>query len=335
VKVFGLLVSWFTLVTLALRYESLLFAFLASVINNMSGFCIMHDASHYGVSKSVFVNRLLHILWCDWNFWAHFSWATHHVYGHHSYTGIYQKDPDLINAVNYVRKHPNQPYKPRYETQHIHSFVLLGFAPNQHLGQSLTYLKSILSQTHLLNIPIINIPLIDFATWLPLTCFAFYMQFIFPFYYLSFGYGFLMILTYWTTMGMGYMLNVIPNHDTLDTHHSAIKDGEVRDWGMQQVCATGNHSTDGSWWSQFVSVMYGGMNWQIEHHLYPQVSHVHYPAVGNIVKETCAEFGLTYVTHSWGRALYRHAELLWLLSFQDVQKEVVVPESAVQGKKVN
>lgn len=40
--------------------------------------------------------------------------------------------------------------------------------------------------------------------------------------------------------------------------------------------------------------MLGGLNFQIEHHLFPRVSHIHYPAVGVLVKETCVEFGIRY-----------------------------------------
>eukprot|EP01088_Endostelium_zonatum_P017169 TRINITY_DN492_c0_g1_i3.p1 TRINITY_DN492_c0_g1~~TRINITY_DN492_c0_g1_i3.p1 ORF type:complete len:140 (+),score=34.64 TRINITY_DN492_c0_g1_i3:231-650(+) len=139
-----------------------------------------------------------------------------------------------------------------------------------------------------------------------------------------------MLLAYWTTMGVGYMVNVIPNHDTIDTHHNSIKEGEIRDWGAQQVCATGNHSTTDSTWDKFVCQAYGGMNYQIEHHLYPQISHIHYPAISKIVQQTCKEFNLPYVTHSWGAALYKHAELLWVLSFPEVKKKVVAGEEKLE-----
>ncbi|EJF09662.1 fatty acid desaturase, partial [Pontibacter sp. BAB1700] len=39
----------------------------------------------------------------------------------------------------------------------------------------------------------------------------------------------------------------------------------------------------------------GGLNFQIEHHLFPRISHVHYPAIAEIVKQTASEFNLTYI----------------------------------------
>jgi len=296
----------------------------------MAGFCIMHDASHSGLSYKPWVNRLCQIIWCEWNFWAHFHWSRHHVYGHHSYTGIYQKDPDLVNAATYIRKHPAQKFIPRYETQHIHAFFLLGLAPNQHLGQSLTYtiscIRSLFAPNRLLNVPVLNIPLYDLICWAALTIVSVYLTFLWPFKFVSFAKGFLMLLSYWTIMGVGYMLNVIPNHDTVDTHHSSIKDGEVRDWGAQQVCATGNHSTNDSLYNKFITQAYGGMNFQIEHHLFPQVCHIHYAAISKIVQQTCKEFNLPYVTHSWSAALYKYGELLYLMSFPEPQKKVFAQE---------
>ena len=47
----------------------------------------------------------------------------------------------------------------------------------------------------------------------------------------------------------------------------------------------------------FLSWYLGGLNFQVEHHLMPRVSHVHYPKIAPIVRETCAEFGVPYLSH--------------------------------------
>ena len=43
--------------------------------------------------------------------------------------------------------------------------------------------------------------------------------------------------------------------------------------------------------------LFGGINYQIEHHLFPSVAHCHYPAISKIVKETCQEFDIEYTHH--------------------------------------
>jgi linoleoyl-CoA desaturase len=47
--------------------------------------------------------------------------------------------------------------------------------------------------------------------------------------------------------------------------------------------------------NRVVTWLLGGLNHQIEHHLFPRVSHVHYPALSRIVKETCHRFDLDYM----------------------------------------
>jgi len=283
----------------------------------------MHDASHYAVSKRAWINRVLHTLWSDLNMWSHFGWLRHHVYGHHSYTGIWRQDPDLINVSNYIRKHPNTSFRKVYETQHIHAWFILALAPNQHLGQALVYLRGLLSSFSVFGVPLIALPVSDFLIWLSLMIPSIYFHFVLPFKFHSIGLASLMLIIYWTTMGIGYMCNVIPNHDTIDTHQSALQEGEKRDWGVQQVLATGNHTTEGSVISEFICYMFGGMNYQIEHHLFPAMSHVHYPRIAKIVRKTCAEFGVKYVTHSWFTAMWRHGVLLWVLSFPEVGGKAV------------
>jgi linoleoyl-CoA desaturase len=55
----------------------------------------------------------------------------------------------------------------------------------------------------------------------------------------------------------------------------------------------------------------GGTNYQIEHHLFPHISHVHYARLAPIVRRTCEEFGITYSVHpTMGSALLGHARAL-------------------------
>ena len=62
---------------------------------------------------------------------------------------------------------------------------------------------------------------------------------------------------------------------------------------MHQVEAT----VDFARGSRLLSWFIGGLNFQIEHHLFPQICHVHYPALSLLVEQTCKEYGLSYVTH--------------------------------------
>jgi linoleoyl-CoA desaturase len=63
-----------------------------------------------------------------------------------------------------------------------------------------------------------------------------------------------------------------------------------REWAIHQVETTANFATR----SKIVSWLLGGLNFQVEHHLFPRISHVHYPKINILVKETCAEYNVNY-----------------------------------------
>src|SRR5690606_23154492 len=66
-----------------------------------------------------------------------------------------------------------------------------------------------------------------------------------------------------------------------------------QEWMVHQLSTTANFATG----SHTVSWLLGGLNFQVEHHLFPRISHVHYPAINKLVKATCNEFGVTYLAH--------------------------------------
>lgn len=320
VKVWFLFFLWFGLFRHTMFTGNPLTALVAGFLMNMLGFNVMHDGSHYGISKRVWINRALHTLWSDWNLWSHFIWLRHHVYGHHSYTGIFRRDPDLVNVSLIVRKTADLRHQPIHKTQHWHTWLLLTLVPNQHLGQALLYLRGWFAHA-VFGLRLDRPTIVDFIVSAMIYIPSLYVHFVLPFYYLPVSAVLLASACYWTAQGIGYYLNIIPNHDTKETHDQMhIATGEKRDWGVQQVLGSGNHSTGGGLWSMFVASAWGGMCYQIEHHLFPSVSHVHFPAISKIVQQTCKEFSVPYVTHSWFHAFVSFGCLLKALSFKGEYK---------------
>jgi linoleoyl-CoA desaturase len=64
-------------------------------------------------------------------------------------------------------------------------------------------------------------------------------------------------------------------------------------WAIHQLETTMDFARDNRALSWFI----GGLNFQVEHHLFPRISHVHYQAVSRVVEDTCREFGVTYLEH--------------------------------------
>jgi linoleoyl-CoA desaturase len=65
------------------------------------------------------------------------------------------------------------------------------------------------------------------------------------------------------------------------------------EWAVHQIKTTANFATK----NKVVSWLVGGLNFQIEHHLFPKISHVHYPAISKIIKQACQEYGLVYIEY--------------------------------------
>ena len=63
------------------------------------------------------------------------------------------------------------------------------------------------------------------------------------------------------------------------------------DWAMHQLQTTANFSRK----NRFLSWYVGGLNFQVEHHLFPYISHVHYPEISEIVRTTAEEYGVPYL----------------------------------------
>ena len=65
------------------------------------------------------------------------------------------------------------------------------------------------------------------------------------------------------------------------------------EWAVHQLKTTANFATD----NKLVSWLVGGLNFQIEHHLFPKISHVHYPAISKIIRKACQDYGISYIEY--------------------------------------
>ena len=89
--------------------------------------------------------------------------------------------------------------------------------------------------------------------------------------------------------------------DTYDEQNEEIS------WAKHQMMTTANFSN----WNPMFTWYVGGLNYQIEHHLFPDISHIHYPKISKIVRKTAQEFGVKYHYHkTFGGAIIQHLRLL-------------------------
>jgi linoleoyl-CoA desaturase len=88
------------------------------------------------------------------------------------------------------------------------------------------------------------------------------------------------------------------------------------EWAIHEINTTANFAPDNKAISWFV----GGLNFQVEHHLFPRVSHVHYPALSKIVQEECAKFNLPYHYYpTMTEAVFSHIRVMKQLGKPNIE----------------
>jgi linoleoyl-CoA desaturase len=66
------------------------------------------------------------------------------------------------------------------------------------------------------------------------------------------------------------------------------------EFAMHQIATTADFATR----NRTITWMVGGLNFQIEHHLFPRIAHVHYPQISKVVRQVCEERNIAYVEHT-------------------------------------
>jgi linoleoyl-CoA desaturase len=99
-------------------------------------------------------------------------------------------------------------------------------------------------------------------------------------------------------MFAGFVLSIVFQlaHTVEHTHFPQVSPdtGKMEDeWAVHQLKTTANFATR----NRFISWWVGGLNFQVEHHLFPRISHVHYPAISKIIRKACQDFGITYIEY--------------------------------------
>lgn len=252
------------------------------------GFCAMHDASHMAISKNKYINELISNIWNSIALWDSQLWNQHHVIRHHAYTGDHNKDPDTIHFKPLIRKSDlisNKGYLNIPKNYSILlSFISVFILPGMFVGQSILYHCVWLKRKYLWKITLQK--MYNISIWQSIIkLFMLYTYFQCN--------NVLIFIAYAITLNISYAICILPDHDTMETHKNYLKDTNGKDWGEIQVRNSGNFCNDNNW----ICTLFGGINYQIEHHLFPTVCHIHFPKIKPIVKKTCDEFKVPYVHH--------------------------------------
>ncbi|HYH14975.1 MAG TPA: acyl-CoA desaturase [Flavisolibacter sp.] len=255
------------------------------------GFNIMHDGAHGSFSKYKWVNELASYS-LDVLGGSSFMWNMKHNVIHHAYTNIDGIDDD-IDIQPWMRMSTTQPKYGFHKYQHRYFWVL--YAMLYVLWVFVLDFQKYFKQ-RVGSIPLKKMSFYDhFVFW------AFKILYIFlflalPIYLLGFVpwlVGFLII-----ALLTGFLISIVFQlAHTVEHTHFPMPDEETGklddEWAIHQLKTTANFAPR----NKVISWLVGGLNFQIEHHLFPKISHIHYPAISKIIKQTCAEYDVPYIEY--------------------------------------
>jgi linoleoyl-CoA desaturase len=258
------------------------------------GFNIQHDGGHKAYSDRPWVNKIM-ALTLDLMGGSSYMWDWKHNAFHHTFPNIDGHDDD-INLGFLGRLSPQQPRFWFHRLQGIYLWLLYGFlAIKWHLVDDFYQLSTGHIGGHRIPRPKGN-DLIVFITGKVL---FFSMAFVIP----------MMLHRWWVVLSI-YALSAFVSGVVLSVvfqlaHCVGEADfpvpieagaGSVRmqtEWAVHQVETT----VDFARGNRVLCWFLGGLNFQIEHHLFHKICHVHYPALSKVVEEVCREFGVRYAAH--------------------------------------
>lgn len=272
------------------------------------GLSIMHDANHGSYSTKPWINNLLGLSLNLVGGHA-MNWKIQHNVLHHTYTNVYEVDED-ISPRGVLRMAPGSQWRPFHRFQHLYAWFFYGLLTFvwiifKDFGRLIKYQKDGLLKKQKATAASEWVVLIATKIIYVLYIFVVPMTLL----HLSFLQVFLGFLTMHYIAGFILAIIFQPAHVIEGTEFPvADKDGNLENnWAIHQMHTTTNFGKKHKIFSWYV----GGLNFQVEHHLFPNICHVHYRKIAPIVEQTAKEFGVPYkCKETFFEAVAAHARLM-------------------------
>ena len=268
------------------------------------GMNVMHDANHESFSSKKWLNKLMgsSMYLLSGNV---FNWKVQHNVLHHTFTNIKDHDED-IDAGRIIRfsKHakwlPIHKYQ-KYYSPFIYGLLTINWAITTDFKQMHRYLKRKLSYGKFPNpkvewTKLIVTKILYYLLWLVLPILVLdvaWWKVLIGFFVMHYTAGIILSFVF-------QLAHIVP---TTETPTPDMEGNMEHTWAIHQLYTTANFAPN-NW---FINYITGGLNHQVEHHIFPHISHVHYKKIAEIVKKTTQEFNLPYNEYkTTRRALIEH-----------------------------
>lgn len=283
------------------NWLSLVLCALLGLIESTIGFNVMHDAAHGSYSKNNRINNIVAWLGGDLMGGSTFMWKIKHNIVHHTYTNIDGLDDDIAKYPMF-RLSPHQEKKWFHKFQYLYAVPLYFFTTiNWILFDD--YWKLVTKK--ICSTEVRPLKLRDhFEFWsgkiVNITLFL-----IIPIYIFGFWHALIGFFVMHAALGLSLAFVFQMAHAVEEAEFPMPNDANKmeNEWMLHQVKTTVNFAMN----NPIISWLVGGLNYQVEHHLYPKISHIHYPQISKIVQQTCNDLNIDYHAFpTFGKALRSH-----------------------------
>lgn len=286
------------------------------------GFAVMHDANHGSYSPNGKLNDFVGLSANMLGISSYF-WKQKHNIIHHTYTNVDGIDDDIAKSP-IIRQCESQKWVPAHRVQYLYLPFIYSLSSIFwiFIMDFKKYFSRKIYTTDLWKMTLKN-HIIFWATK------VYYITVFIVIPIMVWGWAAWFVGWLITNAALGLTLSLVFQlaHVVENTEFEHIPLDETKHletaWAEHQIKTTANFAMGNKMISWFV----GGLNFQIEHHLFPKVSHVHYPVISKIVQEKCKEFNLPYNYYpTMSQALASHFRVMRQLGKKP--SEVVIPAMA-------
>lgn len=275
------------------------------------GMGLMHDANHGSFSKRAWVNNLMSR---SMYFLGGFptNWRYQHNTMHHGFTNINGYDED-ISPVGILRFNPHKPLLKIHKFQQFYAWFFYGlmtvsWVTYKDFKQLYGYKKQNATVNNSRSYTLLLIDLIIAK----IAYFAIFL--VLPLVFIPLAWPWILLGFFAMHFICGFILGIVfQTAHVMPTTDFPLPDdkGNIdNNWAIHQLMTTADYSPRSRLFSWFI----GGLNYQVEHHLFPQISHVHYRKLSKIVKDTAEKYNIPYyVETTFFTALRKHYRMLKVL----------------------
>lgn len=293
---------------LSLSSHWLFSGLLLGIVVSCIGFNIGHDAAHGSFSAKSKVNSVLSYAFEIVGVSSYY-WKSKHNVAHHTYTNVEGMDDDTdTNGLFRFSNEQDWNWWHRLQAFYAILFYSLLYAQWVYLKDFQKWIQKKVGTTDIPKMNNVQIISIITSKLLHITIF-----WVIPTIY--FGFFQTLIVTGSMYLTCGVTITIVFQLAHIQTKsHFPVPDkttGNIEnDWAIEQIRTTANFET----WNPIITHFTGGLNHQVEHHLFPNISHIHYPAIRNIVKKKCQEYGIMYNEYKTTiGAIIDHMKYLWIM----------------------